>query len=135
MRRHTGRPTIAPIVLCRSLQSLTVGGLSLFLSLIRGLSNLCANLGGLCATYALGSIRDATDSFAIGFYLLSALCISAIGGAVLLGRIRPLGEPSREMLVPAGSAAAGPAAERLSLMPTIGLTAHPTARPTARRTA
>ena len=81
--------------------------------LSNGFSNLCANLGGLGATYALGSIRDATDSFALGFSLLAALCISAIGGAVLLGRIRPLGAPAREMPRPAGSAAPGSAQPRI----------------------
>lgn len=53
-----------------------------------GFSNLCANLGGLASTYALGAIRDATGSFAVGLYALSTLCVLALMVTVSLRWVR-----------------------------------------------
>jgi nitrate/nitrite transporter NarK len=63
-----------------------------------GFSNLFANLGGFTFAYGLGAIKDATDSFSVGFYALSACCVVGVVLTVVLARIRsnwtPLPEPA-----------------------------------------
>jgi MFS family permease len=60
--------------------------------LTSGFGNFFANVGGFTVAYALGAIRDASGSFAIGLYLMSALCLAALLCVVALGRRRPSGQ-------------------------------------------
>jgi ACS family tartrate transporter-like MFS transporter len=46
------------------------------------LINSVGNLGGFVGPYALGSIKDATQSFALGLLLIGAVMI--VGGALVL---------------------------------------------------
>jgi ACS family D-galactonate transporter-like MFS transporter len=55
-----------------------------------GFGNFCANLGGFASTFTLGALKDATGSFAIGFWLLAALCGVSLAATVPLGRVKPL---------------------------------------------
>ena len=62
---------------------------------ISGFSNFCANIGGLTFAYTLGAVKDATGSFAAGFYSLSALCVLGLIATWFLTRLHPEGgEPS-----------------------------------------
>lgn len=54
---------------------------------VSGFSNLFANLGSLSATYALGVLRDTSDSFALGFHVLGALCLLALLATIPVARI------------------------------------------------
>jgi MFS transporter, ACS family, D-galactonate transporter len=54
-----------------------------------GFSNFWANVGGFTFAYTLGAVRDATGSFAIGFYALAALCLVGLGATAAVGRIPP----------------------------------------------
>ncbi|MDO8562406.1 MAG: MFS transporter, partial [Candidatus Limnocylindria bacterium] len=54
--------------------------------LTSGFGNLFANVGGFVLAYTLGSVRDTTGSFAIGFYVLSALCLCGLACTVTLWR-------------------------------------------------
>lgn len=58
---------------------------------INGFSNFCANLGGLSFIYTLGAVRDATGSFAIGFYSLAAMCVVGLVATWLLTRLKVVG--------------------------------------------
>ena len=53
-----------------------------------GIGNLFANLGALVAAYALGHVKDATGSFAPGFYSLAVLCAAGVVLSAFLGRLR-----------------------------------------------
>jgi ACS family D-galactonate transporter-like MFS transporter len=53
---------------------------------VSGVSNTCANVGGLLSAYGLGAIKDATGSFSAGLYAMSALCLLGVGCALMLGR-------------------------------------------------
>ncbi|KHD73492.1 transporter [Actinoplanes utahensis] len=55
--------------------------------LISGLGNFWANLGGFAFVYALGAVKDVTDSFRAGFVSLAVLCVVALVAARLT---RPL---------------------------------------------
>jgi nitrate/nitrite transporter NarK len=52
-----------------------------------GFGNFCANLGGFTFTYALGALRDATGSFALGFWFLAGLAAVALAAALALSRL------------------------------------------------
>ena len=52
---------------------------------ISGFSNFWANVGGLTFAYTLGAIRDATGSFAVGFYSLAGLCAVGVVATLVLG--------------------------------------------------
>lgn len=54
---------------------------------VSGFSNLFANLGSLSATYALGVLRDTSDSFALGFHVLAVLCLVALAATIPIARI------------------------------------------------
>jgi MFS transporter, ACS family, D-galactonate transporter len=54
-----------------------------------GFSNFWANVGGFTFAYTLGAVRDATGSFAIGFYLLSALCLVGLAATAAVSRTPP----------------------------------------------
>ncbi len=53
-----------------------VGGIAA-VGTVNGVANLLANLGGIVSNYSLGRLRDATGSFEIGFWTLSAMCAFA----------------------------------------------------------
>jgi DHA1 family inner membrane transport protein len=53
-----------------------------------GFGNFFANLGGFTFTYTLGALKDATGSFAVGFYSLAVLCVIALLGTIVLSRMR-----------------------------------------------
>jgi len=53
-----------------------------------GLGNLCANIGGFIAVYAMGAIRDHAGSFKWGFVAISVACVAGIGLAAALSRLR-----------------------------------------------
>ncbi len=53
---------------------------------INGISNFFANVGGLTFAYTLGAVKDATGSFAWGFYSLAALCVIGLFATWLLYR-------------------------------------------------
>lgn len=53
-----------------------------------GWGNFCANVGGFTFTYTLGALKDATGSFAVGFYSLAALCVPALLATIALARTR-----------------------------------------------
>jgi nitrate/nitrite transporter NarK len=55
--------------------------------LTSGFGNFCANLGGFAFTYSLGALRDATGSFALGFWLLAGLAAIALASTVVLSRL------------------------------------------------
>ena len=73
---------------------------------ISGFSNFCANLGGLTFAYTLGAVKDATGSFAAGFYSLAALCLVGLVATAFLTRLRP---PEDEPGAPRVTAAPGSA--------------------------
>ncbi|HEX2830526.1 MAG TPA: MFS transporter [Burkholderiales bacterium] len=56
--------------------------------LATGVGNLFANVGALISAFALGVIKDATGSFAAGFYAMSALCAVGVALAFALSRMR-----------------------------------------------
>ncbi|MET0235783.1 MAG: MFS transporter [Kibdelosporangium sp.] len=67
---------------------------------ISGFGNFWANLGGFCAVWALGGLKDATGSFTAGFLALAGLCVIGIGAVGVLRRIalpdqEPASTPSR----------------------------------------
>ncbi len=53
---------------------------------VSGVSNTCANVGGLLSAYGLGAIKDATGAFAAGLYAMGLLCVVGVGFAFMLGR-------------------------------------------------
>ena len=53
---------------------------------VSGVSNTCANVGGLISAYGLGAVKDATGAFTYGLYAISFLCVLGIGAAFMLGR-------------------------------------------------
>lgn len=54
-----------------------------------GFGNFFANLGGFTFTYTIGALKDATGSFNLGLYALSALCLVGLACTLLLTRFRP----------------------------------------------
>ena len=52
-----------------------------------GFGNFWANLGGFACTYLIGSLRDATGSFAAGFWVMAGLAGIAIVATVALSRL------------------------------------------------
>ena len=64
---------------------------------ISGFSNFCANLGGLTFAYTLGAVKDATDSFAIGFYSLAGMCAVALLATWYLARLDPAPEHDEDL--------------------------------------
>ncbi len=52
-----------------------------------GFSNFCANLGGLTFAYTLGAVKDATGSFAAGFYSLAGMCVVGLVATFLISRL------------------------------------------------
>ncbi|MDR2566867.1 MAG: MFS transporter [Bifidobacteriaceae bacterium] len=56
-------------------------------ALSNGYSNLCANIGGLAAAWALGAIRDATGDFAAGFWMLAGLAATGVAAAMALRKV------------------------------------------------
>jgi len=58
--------------------------------LASGFGNFFANVGGFTFTYTLGALKDATGSFAVGFYSLSVLCLVGLLGTVALSRVAPV---------------------------------------------
>jgi len=57
--------------------------------LTSGFGNFFANVGGFTFAYTLGALKDATGSFAVGLYSLSAMCLIGLVCTVALGRMRP----------------------------------------------
>jgi len=53
-----------------------------------GFSNLFANIGGLIAAYALGSVKDQAGTFTWGFFGVSGACLAGVALAVILARMR-----------------------------------------------
>lgn len=53
-----------------------------------GFANLFANLGGLLTAYLLGVVKDRTESFAWGFFAVSAACGTGVVLAYMLFRMR-----------------------------------------------
>ena len=56
--------------------------------LTTGVGNLFANLGALASAYALGHVKDATGSFASGFYGVAALCAAGVLLSIVLACLR-----------------------------------------------
>jgi hypothetical protein len=77
--------SIVLLVLCQSQQLLALGGLSLFLPLIRQNVGLDFTQGG-----TLGAVKDATGSFDIGLYSIAGLCLFALVCTLLLARMKPV---------------------------------------------
>lgn len=59
--------------------------------LATGIGNLFANLGALVSAYALGAVKDATGSFASGFYAMAVLCGAGVILSFVLARMRRSG--------------------------------------------
>ncbi|MFB7760907.1 MFS transporter [Streptomyces xiamenensis] len=57
-----------------------------------GFGNFCANAGGFAAISALGTIKDSTGSFTLGFQLLAGLYAAALLAVLALTRTTPLTE-------------------------------------------
>lgn len=57
--------------------------------LTTGCGNFFANLGGVTAVWLLGALKDATDSFTVGLYSLSGLCLFGLLCTVTLSRMKP----------------------------------------------
>ena len=53
-----------------------------------GFANLFANIGGLLSVYTLGTVKDHTGSFALGFFGISTACLVGVALAVVLARMR-----------------------------------------------
>lgn len=70
-----------------------------------GFGNFCANAGGFAAISALGTIKDSTGSFTLGFQLLAGLYALALLAVLALTRTTPLTEGP----VPPPAAAPAPA--------------------------
>jgi predicted MFS family arabinose efflux permease len=56
--------------------------------LTSGFSNFFANIGGFTFVYALGAVKDATGSFAGGFYALVGLCVVGLLCTIALSRMK-----------------------------------------------
>ena len=56
--------------------------------LTTGVGNFFANLGALVSAYALGVVKDATGSFASGFYGIAVLCAAGVLLSIVLARLR-----------------------------------------------
>jgi len=65
---------------------------------INGVSNFFANVGGLTFAYTLGAVKDATGSFAGGFYALAVLAVIGLFTTWLLSRRADDGGVSRRRL-------------------------------------
>jgi nitrate/nitrite transporter NarK len=61
-----------------------------------GFGNLFANLGGFTFTYTIGAVKDATGSFAGGFYSLTGLCLLGVFLTFLLARLKPVSTQTRQ---------------------------------------
>lgn len=66
--------------------------------LVTGFGNFCANLGGFASSLMLGLIKEATDSFDLGLWILSGLCALGLGATWLVSQLP--GPPIRQALVP-----------------------------------
>lgn len=55
--------------------------------LASGFGNFFANMGGFTFAYTLGAVKDATGSFAGGFYALAGMCVAGVACTVLLARL------------------------------------------------
>jgi nitrate/nitrite transporter NarK len=64
-----------------------------------GFGNFCANLGGFTFAYTLGTVKDATGSFAVGFLTLAGMCLAALLATVSLARLKPAARLSRPVEV------------------------------------
>ena len=53
-----------------------------------GFANLFANIGGVCAAFALGAVKDYSGSFTWGFVGISLLCLAGVGLTLWMARIR-----------------------------------------------
>ena len=53
-----------------------------------GFGNMFANLGGLIATYILGTLKDITGGFAAGFHYITGLAIAGLILTLILTRMR-----------------------------------------------
>lgn len=53
-----------------------------------GFSNMFANFGGLTFAYTIGALKDATGSFDVGFYALSACCVVGLLLTLVLASMR-----------------------------------------------
>jgi DHA1 family inner membrane transport protein len=60
-----------------------------------GAGNFFANMGGFCAIYLMGALKDLTGTFGAGLTMLAALCLAGLVMTVGLGRYRPAPGPSR----------------------------------------
>ena len=60
-----------------------------FAGSISGFSNMCANIGALCAIFVLGDIKDRFGTFDIGIYGLAGLCVVSVGLVLILSRMIP----------------------------------------------
>jgi sugar phosphate permease len=59
-----------------------------------GFGNFFANLGSFTFVYLLGVLRDASGSFASGFYAIAGICIVGLVFTILLARIRHKSVPA-----------------------------------------
>lgn len=64
--------------------------------LVTGVGNLFANLGALVSAYALGLVKDATGSFAYGFYGIAVLCAVGVFLSIALARLPKKASASEE---------------------------------------
>ena len=53
-----------------------------------GISNLCANMGGLLTAYLLGVVKDKAGTFTWGFVGISVLCVIGVMLSAILARMR-----------------------------------------------
>ncbi len=53
-----------------------------------GFSNLFASVGAFTFVYILGVLKDATGSFATGFYAIAIACLISLGFTIVLARMR-----------------------------------------------
>jgi nitrate/nitrite transporter NarK len=61
-----------------------------------GFSNFFANVGGFSFTYTIGALKDATGSFDVGFYALTACCVAGIALTFVLAAVRKRWVPPAE---------------------------------------
>jgi predicted MFS family arabinose efflux permease len=62
--------------------------------LTSGIGNFFANVGAFVFIYVMGALRDSTDSFDLGLYILAAGCVLGVGLSFVLSRMRGMVPPA-----------------------------------------
>jgi predicted MFS family arabinose efflux permease len=68
-----------------------------------GFGNSFANIGGFSFVYLMGTLKDATGTFAAGLYSISGLCIFGLLCTILLSRLTPRRAGTIDQMAAGGS--------------------------------